>query len=165
MGRREGIPALQFGEEGRGAEGAAKGALTPRHPCPSARRCQGNASTLTRGEVRGGGRKPYRQKGTGKARRGSTRSPLIVGGGVVFGPQVQVFGCGWLGGKGVHVMGMDLDRIVASLCRAVCCVRSVMCQTPCVRREAHGRLALLPSQPPPAPADHATHSPGIGRSG
>lgn len=47
----------------------------------------GTASTLTRGEVRGGGRKPYKQKGTGNARRGSTRSPLIVGGGVAFGPK------------------------------------------------------------------------------
>lgn len=47
----------------------------------------GTASTLTRGEVRGGGRKPYKQKGTGRARRGSTRSPLIVGGGVIHGPK------------------------------------------------------------------------------
>lgn len=47
----------------------------------------GTASTKTRGEVRGGGRKPYKQKGTGNARRGSTRSPLIVGGGVAHGPK------------------------------------------------------------------------------
>ena len=48
---------------------------------------QGTASTKTRGEVRGGGRKPYRQKGTGRARQGSTRAPQFAGGGVVHGPQ------------------------------------------------------------------------------
>lgn len=48
---------------------------------------QGNASTLTRGEVSGGGKKPYRQKGTGRARQGSTRAPHFTGGGVVFGPK------------------------------------------------------------------------------
>jgi large subunit ribosomal protein L4 len=47
---------------------------------------QGTASTKTRGEVRGGGKKPYRQKGTGRARQGSTRAPQFAGGGVVHGP-------------------------------------------------------------------------------
>lgn len=47
---------------------------------------QGTHATKTRGEVRGGGRKPYRQKGTGRARQGSTRAPQFAGGGVVHGP-------------------------------------------------------------------------------
>ncbi|MBT2397609.1 50S ribosomal protein L4 [Streptomyces sp. ISL-100] len=48
---------------------------------------QGTHKTKRRGEVRGGGRKPYRQKGTGRARQGSTRAPQFAGGGVVHGPQ------------------------------------------------------------------------------
>ena len=52
---------------------------------------QGTKSTLTRAEVRGGGAKPYRQKGTGRARQGSTRSPQWVHGGVVFAPKSRDF--------------------------------------------------------------------------
>ena len=48
---------------------------------------QGTHSTKRRGEVRGGGRKPYKQKGTGRARQGSTRAPQFAGGGVVHGPK------------------------------------------------------------------------------
>ena len=47
---------------------------------------QGTASTRTRGDVRGGGSKPYRQKGTGRARQGSIRAPQFTGGGTVHGP-------------------------------------------------------------------------------
>jgi large subunit ribosomal protein L4 len=52
---------------------------------------QGTHSTKTRGEVRGGGRKPYKQKGTGRARQGSVRSPQFAGGGVVHGPQPRKY--------------------------------------------------------------------------
>jgi large subunit ribosomal protein L4 len=52
---------------------------------------QGTHSTKTRGEVRGGGKKPYRQKGTGRARQGSIRAPQYAGGGVVHGPQPRSY--------------------------------------------------------------------------
>jgi len=57
-----------------------------------ANRRQGTQSTLTRAEVRGGGKKPWRQKGTGRARQGSTRSPNWAGGGVALGPKPRDHG-------------------------------------------------------------------------
>ena len=54
-------------------------------------RRRGTASTKTKAEVRGGGKKPFRQKGTGNARQGSTRSPLMVGGGANFGPRPRSY--------------------------------------------------------------------------
>lgn len=56
-----------------------------------ASRRQGNAATKTKGLVSGGGKKPFKQKGTGNARQGSTRSPLMPGGGTTFGPQPRSY--------------------------------------------------------------------------
>jgi large subunit ribosomal protein L4 len=52
---------------------------------------QGTHATKTRGEVAGGGRKPYRQKGTGRARQGSNRAPQFAGGGIVHGPRPRAY--------------------------------------------------------------------------
>lgn len=69
-----------------------KGALYHTAISQAARRRQGTAATRDRGEVRGGGSKPWAQKGTGRARHGSTRSPIWTGGGVVFGPHPREYG-------------------------------------------------------------------------
>jgi len=68
-----------------------KGALYQAVIMYNAARRQGNASTKTRGDVSGGGKKPFRQKGTGRARAGSTRSPLWRHGGSVFGPHPRLY--------------------------------------------------------------------------
>jgi len=74
-----GLPTFE-GDKGRQALKEVIVAIQANHR-------QGTHSTKTRGEVRGGGKKPWKQKGTGRARAGSSRSPLWGGGGVVFGPK------------------------------------------------------------------------------
>jgi len=93
-----GAPVLDFegktvGEEDVGLKVAKAGAYVVHRKVVTeqANMRLGTACTKTRGEVRGGGRKPYKQKGTGNARRGSSRSPLIKGGGVTFGPKPKSY--------------------------------------------------------------------------
>ena len=88
----------------------------------------GTHSTLRRDEVRGGGRKPYKQKGTGQARQGSTRSPNFVGGGKVFGPKPRDYSydvpkkvkkaalCGALSLRARE------NKIVSNSCFKLCCL-------------------------------------------
>ncbi len=74
-----------------GVTGSA-GVLWESVRCYLANQRQGNSSTKTRAEVSGTGKKPYRQKHTGRARHGSRRSPIHVGGGIVFGPRPRDYG-------------------------------------------------------------------------
>ncbi len=78
------VPAF---EDGKGIQ-ALKEVIT----AIRANNRQGTASSKTRAQVSGGGRKPFRQKGTGRARQGSNRSPILVGGGAAMGPKPRNFG-------------------------------------------------------------------------
>jgi large subunit ribosomal protein L4 len=69
-----------------------KGALYQTAVSQAARQRQGTSAARDRSEVRGGGSKPWAQKGTGRARHGSTRSPIWVGGGATFGPHPRDYG-------------------------------------------------------------------------
>ncbi|WP_395110063.1 50S ribosomal protein L4 [Actinomadura sp. SCN-SB] len=85
---------------------------------------QGTHATKTRGDVRGGGRKPYRQKGTGRARQGSTRAPQFAGGGTVHGPQPRDYSqrtpkkmkaaalCGALSDRARHGLVHVVDNLI-----------------------------------------------------
>jgi large subunit ribosomal protein L4 len=73
------------------AEPAHMAAMHQAYVRQMANRRQGTSATKTRAQVAGGGRKPYRQKGTGRARHGSTREPQMRGGGTVFGPQPRSY--------------------------------------------------------------------------
>lgn len=82
----EQVDSMELSETVFGAE-VNEAAMHQALVAQMANRRQGTASTRTRAEVAGGGRKPWRQKGTGRARAGSTRSPVWRGGGTVFGPR------------------------------------------------------------------------------
>jgi large subunit ribosomal protein L4 len=84
------VDTLKFDESIFG-EGISEGAIHQVVKCYLANQRKGLASTKTRGEVSGGGKKPWKQKGTGRARVGSIRSPLWRHGGVVFGPHPRDF--------------------------------------------------------------------------
>ncbi len=79
-------------QEGLFAVPLKKGALYQTAVSQAARKRQGTSATRDRSEVKGGGAKPWSQKGTGRARHGSIRSPIWVGGGVVFGPHPRDYG-------------------------------------------------------------------------
>ncbi len=79
-------------QEGLFAAPLKKGALYQTAVSQAARKRQGTSAARDRSEVKGGGSKPWAQKGTGRARHGSTRSPIWVGGGIVFGPQPRDYG-------------------------------------------------------------------------
>ncbi len=87
-----------------------------------AKRRAGTHKTKTRGEVRGGGRKPFRQKGTGRARQGTIRSPLNRGGGTIFGPRVRS-----------HALGLPKK------------VRRLALKTALSAKQAEGKLVVLDS--------------------
>lgn len=79
-------------QEGLFAAPLKKGALYQTAVSQAARKRQGTSASRDRSEVKGGGSKPWSQKGTGRARHGSTRSPIWVGGGAVFGPHPRDYG-------------------------------------------------------------------------
>lgn len=89
---------------------------------------QGSANTKTRSEVRGGGKKPYKQKGTGNARRGSQRTPLRVGGGVVHGPKPKDWS---------HDMNKKEKRLAFS-----CAIQSAACDSKVVE-DLTGKFASM----------------------
>lgn len=132
-----------------------------------ANRRQGNASTKTRSEVRGGGRKPWRQKGTGRARASSIRSPLWSGGGVIFGPHPHSYRvrltprtrrtallasleAKWRDGA---VTVVEQFRLAAPKTKQVAQALAAL--------KAEGRTLILLDQPDPQVARAARNLPGI----
>lgn len=89
VGRRAGQKGRAFADKegGLGMRDKERALLSQAIHVERLRRRKHTASTQTRGEVSGGGRKPWRQKGTGRARQGSIRAPHFKGGGVIFGPK------------------------------------------------------------------------------
>ncbi len=95
---------------------------------------QGTASTKMRGEVRGGGKKPWKQKHTGRARAGSRRSPLWVGGGVVHGPKPRTYDLKV--NKKVRALAMRSALSMRVVEQSLCCVEDFGLEAPSTKKMA-----------------------------
>jgi len=104
---------------------------------------KGTAKTKTRGEVRGGGKKPWKQKGTGNARHGSNRSPIWVGGGVVFGPRPRDYSVSL--SKAVRTKALQVAFALRAREKNLMLLENIKLETP-KTKEFAGIVKVLPIQ-------------------